>query len=408
MKYNVIRNKSYDFKNESYSSSYPNIHKYPATMLPQLGIKILKELNISKGKMLDPYCGSGSSFSSGLECGINFIYGYDINPLAALISNVKFTKISINSLVSTKKIFEEKILNFNIKNKVPIFEKPSVTNIDFWFSEEIIYKLQILKYFINEIKNPKIKNFFLIPFSETVRDCSYTRKNEFKLYKMKQDEIFKFSPNVFDIYLEKLNKLILVYKNFYLPKLIGNINIKIECSKLLVKKDFYDVVLTSPPYGDSKTTVAYGQFSTLSNEWMDINYARKIDRLSMGGVKSKLLINEGLISGYISKISSIDNKRALEVSSFYNDLEESIKNVSYSLKKYGKVIYIVGNRRVKNIELPTDQFVAEKFEENGLKHLLTYKRAINSKSMPSKNSPTNKKGKTENTILYEYIIVCEK
>lgn len=408
MKYNVIRNKSYDFKNESYSSSYPNIHKYPATMLPQLGIKILKELNISKGKMLDPYCGSGSSFSSGLECGINFIYGYDINPLAALISNVKFTKISINLLASTRKIFEEKILNFNIKNEALIFEKPSVTNIDFWFSEEIIYKLQILKYFINEIKNPKIKNFFLIPFSETVRDCSYTRKNEFKLYKMKQDEIFKFSPNVFDIYLEKLNKLILVYKNFYLPKLIGNVNIKIECSKLLVKKDFYDVVLTSPPYGDSKTTVAYGQFSTLSNEWMDINYARKIDRLSMGGVKSKLLINKGLISNYISKISSIDNKRALEVSSFYNDLEESIKNVSYSLKKYGKVIYIVGNRRVKNIELPTDQFVAEKFEENGLKHLLTYKRAINSKSMPSKNSPTNKKGKTENTILYEYIIVCEK
>lgn len=408
MKYNVIRNKSYDFKNESYSSSYPNIHKYPATMLPQLGIKILKELNISKGKMLDPYCGSGSSFSSGLECGINFIYGYDINPLAALISNVKFTKISINLLASTRKIFEEKILNFNIKNEVLIFEKPSVTNIDFWFSEEIIYKLQILKYFINEINNPKIKNFFLIPFSETVRDCSYTRKNEFKLYKMKQDEIFKFSPNVFDIYLEKLNKLILVYKNFYLPKLIGNVNIKIECSKLLVKKDFYDVVLTSPPYGDSKTTVAYGQFSTLSNEWMDINYARKIDRLSMGGVKSKLLINKGLISNYISKISSIDNKRALEVSSFYNDLEESIKNVSYSLKKYGKVIYIVGNRRVKNIELPTDQFVAEKFEENGLKHLLTYKRAINSKSMPSKNSPTNKKGKTENTILYEYIIVCEK
>lgn len=408
MKYNVIRNKSYDFKNESYSSSYPNIHKYPATMLPQLGIKILKELNISKGKMLDPYCGSGSSFSSGLECGINFIYGYDINPLAALISNVKFTKISINLLASTRKIFEEKILNFNIKNEALIFEKPSVTNIDFWFSEEIIYKLQILKYFINEIKNPKIKKFFLIPFSETVRDCSYTRKNEFKLYKMKQDEIFKFSPNVFDIYLEKLNKLILVYKNFYLPKLIGNVNIKIECSKLLVKKDFYDVVLTSPPYGDSKTTVAYGQFSTLSNEWMDINYARKIDRLSMGGVKSKLLINKGLISNYISKISSIDNKRALEVSSFYNDLEESIKNVSYSLKKYGKVIYIVGNRRVKNIELPTDQFVAEKFEENGLKHLLTYKRAINSKSMPSKNSPTNKKGKTENTILYEYIIVCEK
>ncbi len=78
------------------------------------------------------------------------------------------------------------------------------------------------------------------------------------------------------------------------------------------------------------------------------------------------------------------------------------------LKKNGKIIYVVGNRRVKNIELPTDQFIAEKFEENGFKHLLTYKRILSNKSMPSKNSPENKKGKTLNTMLYEYIVVCEK
>jgi hypothetical protein len=68
--YKVIRNTKYDYIGQSYSSSYPNLHKYPATMLPQIGIDILKELNISDGRLLDPYCGSGSSFSSGLECGI--------------------------------------------------------------------------------------------------------------------------------------------------------------------------------------------------------------------------------------------------------------------------------------------------------------------------------------------------
>ena len=114
------------------------------------------------------------------------------------------------------------------------------------------------------------------------------------------------------------------------------------------------------------------------------------------------------MADYIAEISKIDEKRALEVSSFYIDLENSIKKVALSIKKGGKAIYVVGNRTVKNIQLPTDQFIAEKFEENGLKHLVTYERALTNKSMPSKNSPTNKTGKTVSTMLFEYIVVCEK
>jgi hypothetical protein len=72
------------------------------------------------------------------------------------------------------------------------------------------------------------------------------------------------------------------------------------------------------------------------------------------------------------------------------------------------VIYVVGDRIVKNVQLPTDQFIAEKFEENGFSHIVTYERAISNKAMPSKNSPTNKAGKTVSTMLNEYVVVCEK
>lgn len=111
------------------------------------------------------------------------------------------------------------------------------------------------------------------------------------------------------------------------------------------------------------TTVAYGQFSALSNEWLGINYARKIDKMLMGGIKPKQNIDNGIIANYISEINKVDRKRALEVSAFYNDLENSIKKVAKSIHKGGKSIYVVGNRTVKNIELPTDQFIAEKFEK---------------------------------------------
>ncbi|MCL1826809.1 MAG: hypothetical protein FWG20_02095 [Candidatus Cloacimonetes bacterium] len=83
-------------------------------------------------------------------------------------------------------------------------------------------------------------------------------------------------------------------------------------------------------------------------------------------------------------------------------------NVARSVRKGGKVVYVVGNRTVKNVQLPTDQFIAEIFENSGFTHLFTYERAISSKSMPTRNSPTNKAGKTTTTMNYEYIVVCEK
>ncbi|MDZ7877089.1 MAG: hypothetical protein U5L45_05440 [Saprospiraceae bacterium] len=409
MKYPVIRNEKYDYLGQSYASSYTNLHKYPATMLPQIGIDILKELNISSGKLLDPYCGSGSSFASGLECGLTDMYGFDINPLAILISKVKFTKISINTIIETKAILRDNIFEF-VKDETGAskLQIPNITNIDFWFSKEVLSNLNVIKHFINQISDENIKRFFLVPFSETVRECSFTRNNEFKLYKMKSEDILNFNPDVLGVYFKKLNDTIFIYSNIYFPKLTEEVKVDVQYSKFTPSQNNFDVVLTSPPYGDSRTTVAYGQFSTLSNEWIGIDYARKIDGMLMGGVKAKVNINKGLIADYISQINTEDNKRALEVSSFYNDLDNSIKKVASSVKIGGKSIYVVGNRTVKNIQLPTDQFIAEKFEANGFKHLTTYERLLSSKAMPSKNSPTNKTGKTVNTMLYEYVVVCEK
>jgi predicted RNA methylase len=409
MVYQVVRDKSLDFTEQSYSTLYPNLHKYPATMLPQIGIALLKRLNIKEGNLLDPYCGSGSSFAAALDVGIDEMYGFDINPLAVLISKAKFTKISKESLEDAKNKLRENVFEFaKYESNLLKLKIPKITNITYWFSKNVLQNLNILKYFIYNLHEENIRNFFLVPYSETIRECSYTRNSEFKLYRMKSEDILSFNPDVFGVFLKKLNEAIYVYSEFYLPKLKSNTKIDIEYAKFNSKTRKFDTVLTSPPYGDSRTTVAYGQFSTLSNEWMGIDYARKIDSILMGGKKSIKIYNDGIISDYINRILKIDNKRALEVSSFYSDLELSISEVAQNIKKGGKIIYLVGNRTVKEIQLPTDQFIAEKFDKYGFKHLVTYERALSSKVMPSKNSPTNKKGAKVNTMLFEYIIISEK
>lgn len=404
--YKIIRNPRYDFIGESYATSYPNLHKYPATMIPQVGIEIFKELNINKGKLLDPYCGSGSTFTIGLNQGIKEMYGFDINPLAVLISRAKFTKINISSIKQSAKQLRDKVYEFSKKedNSIGI---PSFKNINFWFSNPVIKNLAVIKYFIDKITRKDIRTIFQVPFSETVRECSYTRSNEFKLYRIKPSDILTFNPDVLGVFFNKLNKVIDIYSKYYYP-LLKNIHIDIEYNHFPYKKNFYDVVLTSPPYGDSRTTVAYGQFSTLSNEWLGFKNARQIDNLLMGGKTATELYESGIMRDPIKQVAKVSLERAKQVSSFYTDLEKSIVTVANSMSKGAYAIYVVGNRMVKDVQLPTDQFISEKFENNGFKHEFTYERLISNKVMPRVNSPTNKRGATRGTMTKEYIVVCKK
>lgn len=401
--YEIQINNNYDFKGENYSTHFPNLHKYPATMLPQIGIELFKELKINKNKLLDPYCGTGSSVLAGIASGFSEFHGFDINPLAILIAKARYTKLNTKKLLNYRKNVECAVY-YEEENILP----PPVTNIDFWFSKRAIRDLSVIRNSIlEEIDSKKYQSIFWLAFSETVRFVSYTRNSEFKLYRMSEEKRKSFHPDVFELYFKNLDKILNTYIEVYIP-LLKKQKFHFYSKEFMHEKNKYDAVLTSPPYGDSRTTVAYGQFSTLSNEWIGFLNSRKIDSQLMGGKKVKTLYDKGVLSSSIKKISKADHKRALEVSSFYMDLEQSIKGVSQAITHKGFSIYVVGNRTVKNVTLPTDQFIAEQFEKNGFRHILTYERSISSKVMPARNSPTNIVGKKVKTMHEEYIIVCQK
>ena len=78
------------------------------------------------------------------------------------------------------------------------------------------------------------------------------------------------------------------------------------------------------------------------------------------------------------------------------------------VRKGGIVCYVVGNRTVKGVNIPLDYFTAEAFTNLGFSHIDKIVRAIPSKRMPSKNSPTNEQGKVVTTMNNEYLVILEK
>ena len=334
--------------------------------------------------------------------------GCDINPLVRLIATSKLTPVALSTIDHDVGSLLTAISH--IKRTVPTRTVPNITNLTFWFADDVIVRLAFLRSLIENVEDSASRNFIWVAFSETVRETSYTRKGEFKLYRMSAQRLKNFSPDVFATFSRKLNRNrqglahYLALRKKVKAKVFG----RDSTQGIPPSPDGYDLIITSPPYGDSQTTVAYGQYSRLSAEWIGLPNARKIDRLSMGGRRTTHRPDNSLLTPTIAKIATIGTKRAEQVASFYVDLERSIDAVVTSLATRATVCYIVGNRRVKGIILPTDKFVVSSFAKHGFVHKQTIVRNIPNKRMPTKNSPSNIVGDTATTMHRENIVICQR
>ncbi len=337
---NKTVDESWDFRKANTKEFTHCFHSYPAMMIPQLARRILSTYG-SKSKILfDPYCGTGTSLVEANLEGKNAI-GTDINPLARLIATAKTTKADIQVLDLFLHDFMNYFFSINFQvDKIKSVLIPEIKNIDFWFTKSVQKKLGVLRGYIENINDVSIKNFFKVAFSETVREVSNQKQREFKLVRRKDFEE-RIDPDVFGVMIAKLSRnktgLIEFEKSCKKGSLtsIYNFNTVENIPKEILKENSVDIVVTSPPYGDSRTTVAYGQYSRLANEWLGYPQANQIDNKLMGGKKRKHIhfFKSDVLNDVISTIQKEDKERVRDVISFYEDYEQSINHVATTLKR---------------------------------------------------------------------------
>lgn len=388
-------------------------HTYPAMMIPQVARKLLDDYapegNLSL--VLDPYAGSGTTLVESSIKGIKSI-GTDLNPLARFMSRVKNTHYNLEEVRTAVATITAEVMLYNA-TEVKNTDFSRISNFTFWYTEDSLFKLSYLNQIILELK-PEVQDFFLLCLSETVREVSFTRNGEFKRYKMSEKQLEKFNPDVFLTFEKKVQRNIKGLEAFNATGTVNlasvyDFNTSNGIPPEVLPEGSVDMVVTSPPYGDSHTTVAYGQFSRWANEWFSFDNAKSLDRILMGGTISKeVKFETESIKEELEAIKALDEKRYFEVISFLNDYWDSIQNVAKVIRKGGRVCYVVGNRRVKAVQINLDYFTAEMFEKCGFKHEITIIREIPNKRMPSKNSPTNKTGVKVETMSNEYIVILTK
>ncbi|MFX0091937.1 MAG: DNA methyltransferase, partial [Candidatus Hodarchaeota archaeon] len=300
------------FKDADVKKDVNGLHPYPARMVPQavekliriFGFKAEKSIGHRNWAIYDPFCGSGTVLVEAKRLGYN-VYGTDINPLAVLIAQVKSHPIPRTLLEDAWKILKKTYQRAWAEEPYKTIEDPQIPRLNFWFKPEVVQKLKVIKksiFLLDTLEIPKeIVNFFKVCFSITVRKVSNNRQSEFKLYRLAQEDLKNWDPKVFTVFetkvLDSIERMYQYYKNSNNPaKAIA----VVHNSKFYQPPEPIGLIITSPPYGDHKTTVAYGQFSRYPSYWLDFDKSdvSQIDNNGLGGRTQKYALNELKLEKY--------------------------------------------------------------------------------------------------------------
>lgn len=255
-----------------------NIHTYPAKAVPDMVhdlMSIIKD-NYDIETVLDPFVGSGTVALEAKLLGLDF-YGSDLNPLAILLARTKALTIQGTPYVRDMLLsFGESLNEDNMRSK--LYSVSHFKNIEYWFKEKNIEQLSYIKYKIDCFLKGSHANYreifsliVLTAFSSTIRESSLSRNDEFKLYRLSPNAIKNFNIDSIQVFSKKLSELLTMIKDTN-DAMINNSETQIFLSNAknitYLQDKKVDLIITSPPYGDSQSTVAYGQFSRLSLQWM--------------------------------------------------------------------------------------------------------------------------------------------
>ncbi len=187
-----VADSSWDFRGEDTKYATHGIFRYPAMMVAPVVRRLIDTYGPKEagGRLLDPFCGSGSALVEGMLHGMAS-FGVDLNPFATQLAKVKTTPLDPTEL---RRCHARVAAQFD---EAP----PGEPNVDlptlkFWFSPKAIRDLGRLRSVIGRIRQADVREFFDMCLAETARYVSWTRRDEYKVFRIPEDKRKLWHPDV--------------------------------------------------------------------------------------------------------------------------------------------------------------------------------------------------------------------
>ena len=390
-------------------------------------INVVADVDERVARVLDPFAGSGTTLVECMRLGLNY-EGQDVNPLAVLFCRTKAGPFHTERLACAVKDVVERAgadRGREVEADFPGLEK--------WFCRKAITALSRIRRAIRRVNHTWCRRVLWTGLAETVRLTSNSRTSTFKLHIRDPDELRSRKVNPLDTFTTIVSDIAKRLREEATALREGghlsaggwyrrDVSIRLGDSTKLVPpaRDGYDLLVTSPPYGDNTSTVPYGQYSYLPLQWIDLQdidadadptclrTAYEIDARSLGGSRKDavhevqhLLAVSSSLKETLGRLEHLPADRAGRVAAFCRDLDRSLPPVLEALRPSAYMIWTVGNRRVGGEPVPTDAILEELLVAKG-SHLVTrIERKIPSKRMATRNAIAS-------TMCGEAILVFRK
>jgi hypothetical protein len=373
-----------------------NYHRYPAKFIPQLVERLIdKYISNEEAHINDPFYGCGTAIVTAISKGFK-ASGTDINKIAYLITKVKSTPIEpdyldrkIRQFLSKVRYVENMQRTLSTQNIEPLIPKKHIDRINYWFTEKNKIELGKILRIIYEENDESIRDFLLVAFSHILKNCSIWLQGSTKPTRdLKKNPIRPY--DALRKHLKKMERGNDAFYNVVPVKVMENLseylNIKIDDARRQpVPDDSVDLIVSSSPY---VTSYEYADLHQLSTIWLDLaddltDYKKGFIGTSYKKYENKRL-RSSISADIVDKMSKKSKKMAKEIEAFFIDMEEVFDESFRILKHGGRCCYVIGDTKLKGIDILNAEVFAESLQYSGFKFDRLIKREIPSKILPQK------------------------
>ncbi|MDK2876317.1 MAG: hypothetical protein PWQ22_727 [Archaeoglobaceae archaeon] len=376
------------------------IYKYPAKFIPQVIAYVLKKYAKPGMKIFDPFAGYGTV---GV---VSRVYGFeyelwDLNPIIDVIHKTAIMKSSTVNLMDLMK---------EIRNSKEEFI-PKWSNLYYWFPEEFIDTISKAWGFAHSL-DEETKHILLIPLLKVTKYFSYADEKVHKLYKSKYSRrkiegLLKtdWKQRFYDM-LEKEIRILLKKISEYnrlKPKEV-NYRIKsgVDTLEMSLDQDV-NILITSPPYLQAQE---YIRSTKLELFWLgyDEEYIKSLSKkeIPYRPVEEIEIYSEKFYE--FRDMIKEEHLRTLYDRYFYAILK-AFNSLCENVKDY--MCIFVGPAKIRSMQIPIDDIIAEHLREFGWKHEVTFIDTIVSRVMfESEVNPAS--GVKDSRIKTEHLVILKK
>lgn len=333
---------------------------------------LIDKFNLNlESRILDPFCGSGTTLLAAKEKGISAM-GIDILPLSVFISNAKLqnynpenVRLKINKLkkfLNNKHSFSISIPEISILHKV--FNKRTLLNI---------FKV---KAWILRTKNKKSKYFFLTALLSIIEKMAFAKKDGGFLRFARDKKIPRFK----ELLLTKINEMLFdISQNSNLQRDVKSEAILGDARKLHFPPRSFDAVISSPPYLNRHD---YTRVYILELATGFLKSEDEIKKLRYKTLRSHVEARKSFLKDpkYKAPISlkniieklkreELSNKQIIPmIEGYFEDMYLVLKEIARLIKRGGFVAFVIGDVRYAGILIPVGEILAEIGNSLGLLH----------------------------------------